>query len=537
VIKLGTEFLMVLEGVAVENISLLDFVSTSSSALTIAGGAGDEVLLGSTAADTLSTGAGEDTVLGYGGDDTITVDGAGAKTVDGGAGTDSLTIDLAGVTSLADFSVGSAGEDLTLTQVTDSGNVINYRGIETLAVGSVSYRGIFNSTSAGIEETGNTEAGEGVYYDPEDGFGTGWTPGARDPLPLNFGNRIISSAYFDADNGEVYLYPYEAGSGSHFSGNVLSLFGYTGGALSIQGTSANDLISGSSLGALTVSAGDGVDVLALIGGTAAADTVDMGAGDDFVVVNGNEYQTDTLLDGGDGVDWLEFGATNDDIVYTLNSAPTAGFENVHGAAGDDTLTGDGAANTLAGDSGADRLVGEGGDDRLYGFRIPSDLPSTSSSGDGADELFGGDGDDFLAGGAGEDVLDGGKGRDILYGEYGDADTALSSGSVDCATDPLSCGAAATGSSESQNGGAAGADTFVIRSGDGGSTIDEADLVKDFEDGSDLVGLSGMNFNELSISAGTGDYDGSTVIKLGTEFLMVLEGVAVENVSDRDFTPF
>ena len=47
-------------------------------------------------------------------------------------------------------------------------------------------------------------------------------------------------------------------------------------------------------------------------------------------------------------------------------------------------------------------------------------------------------------------------------------------------------------------GGSGIDTFVIRSGDGGSSITDADTIYDFTDGSDLIGMDSLTFNQLTI---------------------------------------
>ena len=93
----------------------------------------------------------------------------------------------------------------------------------------------------------------------------------------------------------------------------------------------------------------------------------------------------------------------------------------------------------------------------------------------AEVINGGSGDDILIGATGEDVLDGGTGRDHMAG-------------------------------------GAGIDVFVIRAGDGSTNIDEADIVYDFTNGSDLIGMSGLNYSQLTVSEGTGTYAGYTVIK-------------------------
>jgi len=84
-----------------------------------------------------------------------------------------------------------------------------------------------------------------------------------------------------------------------------------------------------------------------------------------------------------------------------------------------------------------------GKDRFYG-------------GKGKDTLLGGDGNDILRGQDGGDLLDGGAGKDKLHGN-------------------------------------AGSDTFVLAPGRG------RDIIFNFEDGTDKIGLGGgLSFSDLEI---------------------------------------
>ena len=94
------------------------------------------------------------------------------------------------------------------------------------------------------------------------------------------------------------------------------------------------------------------------------------------------------------------------------------------------------------------------------------------------QLFGGAGDDVLIGAKGEDILDGGTGRDHLAG--GD-----------------------------------GIDTFVMRAGDGSKDLSQADVIYDFTDGVDVLGLDDdLQFSEFNRTQGTGDNVNDTIISHG-----------------------
>ena len=497
IVKYGTEFLFVIQNIAASNMTYLDMTSTSTDPLTLSGGASDDILLGGSGNDTITSGAGSDVLLGYAGNDTITVDGSGNKTIDGGPGTDSLTISYGSISGISDFTIDVSDGYTSLTD--SSSNTILYKNIETLVIGSASYVGVYDGVATSGSASLNTS---GNYTDPQDN----WVPGGT-LSQLNFGNKVISSAYYDDGNKTVYMYPYGNSQGSHLSVRALNEVGYNdSSALTIYGTAYNDLIAGqefSNGAALTIYSGDGLDVIDISDHT-SADTVNAGAGDDIVHV-GSDFASETSLDGGPGTDWLIILAGSSNITYTLNSGITQNFENVRTAFGADSITGDNSANILEGWGGADTLTGGSGNDELYGYVKQNPQGVT----DGIDKLYGGAGDDILKGGADDDLLDGGAGRDILSGEGGDNGFEGASYS---------------------NGGINGSDTFVTRAGDGGSSEATADVITDFEDGTDLIGLDGLTFGDLTILQGSGDYANDTIVKYGTEFLFVIQNIAASNMS-------
>ena len=116
----------------------------------------------------------------------------------------------------------------------------------------------------------------------------------------------------------------------------------------------------------------------------------------------------------------------------------AQVEPIHnGGNGNDTLYGDWATDDTSGTT--------------YGLRY-YDVSNSSYWGD--DILNGGAGDDILIGNAGDDTLDGGAGADTYTG-------------------------------------GAGIDVFTIKANDGGASISGADVITDFDYGSDsdIIGLS------------------------------------------------
>ena len=83
----------------------------------------------------------------------------------------------------------------------------------------------------------------------------------------------------------------------------------------------------------------------------------------------------------------------------------------------------------------------------------------------------------------------------------------------------------------------GNDTVVIRQGDGGNTIVEADMISDFTDGSDLIGLHNLNYSDLTIEQGSGDYVNDALIFSGSEYLVVIEDMNIADLTDEDFIAF
>ena len=97
----------------------------------------------------------------------------------------------------------------------------------------------------------------------------------------------------------------------------------------------------------------------------------------------------------------------------------------------------------------------------------------------------GAGNDQLYGSMGDDTLDGGVGSDRFWG-------------------------------------GPGSDTIILRAGDGASTLQNANVLTDFQDGSDVLGLDDLNFSDLTIEQGTGDYADSVIVSAGAEILLIIQ---------------
>jgi Ca2+-binding RTX toxin-like protein len=361
----------------------------------------------------------------------------------------------------------------------------------------------------------------------------------------------MTSSFFDETNGLVQMFNFSDVQGSYvyipelgkfssvgvsgWSNEEISNFdpGYSGGDgaklaygdLSILGTSFNDVVEDGGYETkdsnITIETFAGDDLIKLTG-SKSVNSIDAGSGNDVVYINRNDnaYLNYTKIDGGEGSgDWLQFWPNyGSGLAYELNTGNTAGFENVWGTEEVDTLTGDNTENILVGWGGADTISGGDGNDELYGYALFIDMGGST---DGNDILYGNAGDDTIVGGAGEDFLDGGSGADILTGDGGSIDAT--SGGV---------------YSEEQDyhlGGQRGADTFVIRQGDGGSSKSDADIITDYQPGTDILGLAdGLLFDQLDINQDGND----TVIRhIDGEYLTILLDVGNNEIDELlDFQP-
>ncbi|MBO1047822.1 MAG: hypothetical protein HEQ10_08740 [Dolichospermum sp. DEX182a] len=269
--------------------------------------------------------------------------------------------------------------------------------------------------------------------------------------------------------------------------------------LNVVGTTQNDTIKGNNLanelvgntGNDTIQGNDGNDIL------------DGGDGNDQLFGGNNDDQLfgglgNDILQGDNGNDFLNGDLGND----TLRGL--AGDDILDGGVGNDSLLGGVGNDILFGDFGDDILNAEAGDDLVFG----DDGNDRLYGGDGFDELNGGIGKDFLYGGNNNDTLFGNNDNDTLYGEAGDDILDGGQGS-----DVLL--------------GGLNNDIFVIAVGNG------SDIVQDFQDGFDKMGLSGgLLFSQLTI-LGSGT---NTLIRNTSsgQTLATLQNVSSTLITNLDF---
>ena len=248
--------------------------------------------------------------------------------------------------------------------------------------------------------------------------------------------------------------------------------------------------------------GDGNDTL---NGGLGADILNGGNNDDSLL---GVYDHD-ILNGGDGNDTL-YGGYGHDI---LNGG--LGADYLSGDFGNDILYGKNGNDTLNGGVGADYLWGDKDDDRLSG----GDGNDTLNGGNGNDTLYGGYGHDALNGGLGADylqsnfgnnTLNGGNGNDTLYGGVGD-DTLIGGDGLDILF------------------GGAGSDYFRLAS----TTFGNRDVIEDFEDGIDLIELSGnLSFGALTITES--DSNTNIIETATTETIAILQNINASEIDLNDF---
>ena len=150
--------------------------------------------------------------------------------------------------------------------------------------------------------------------------------------------------------------------------------------------------------------------------------------------------------------------------------------------------------------------GLGGADTINGAIDAEDINGNR----GNDFVFGNTGDDIVRGGQGDDQIFAGDGDDFLYGDFG--------------TDSLT--------------GGNGNDVFVLRTSTAVANPSFADVIFDFGNGADLIGLtSGTTEADISLVAGGGSLpftNADTLIRLGTggDFLGVVLNTTPGGIAGR-----
>lgn len=170
--------------------------------------------------------------------------------------------------------------------------------------------------------------------------------------------------------------------------------------------------------------------------------------------------------------------------------------------GNDTILGTNRPDRLFGNRGHDTIEGLGADDIALGGRD-------------SDVVSGGEGNDGLGGNLGADILTGDGGNDTIFGGQ-DSDSLHGGGGEDVLSGDLG--------NDVLTGGDRG-DRFDFRA------IDGADVVTDFTDGQDVLGLKeGLTFAQLAIVQVGSD----TVVTAAGGLSITLQGVNLSTIDSADF---
>src|SRR5262247_581866 len=533
----ATDALVVAGGAGNDTLSAVTLPALNTM-LTLDGGAGNDVLLGSRGNDRLLGGDGKDFVDGNqgndvallgAGDDVFQWDpGDGSDIVEGEAGTDTLVFNGANINERMDISAN--GERARLTR--DIGNItMDLNGVEHIQLNA---RGDVDTIT--VNDLTGTDVKQ-VAIDLAATPGSGQGDGAADSVTVNgtAGDDRITVASSGASvvvNGLAAKVTIAGAEGANDS-------------LTIDGLAGNDSINASALNPgqinLTINGGAGNDTITgsagndvVIGGT-GNDVALLGAGDDTFIWNPGDASD--KVEGQAGTDTLRFNGANIDESIDISANGTRarltrdigtvtmdlnGVEHIEvNALGDaDTitvndLTGTGV-NQVAidlgaqpgspgGDGAVDTIVlnATNGNDAITivnsnGVVTVSGLPEavTISNFEANDRIVinGLGGDDVITasgltgmlftanGGDGDDVLVGSPGNDILAGGNGD-DVLIGGGGQD-----------------------------VLDGGPGNNTvIASATVARAASDGSRAAGVALLGQFAASSFAAAGDAHGTTPI--------------------------
>ena len=344
---------------------------------TIFAGAGNDILYGGHSG---ALGSGDDVLHGEDGNDTIHA-AAGDDLLFGGPGADTLN--------------GHSGND-NLDGGADNDNLYGHAGSDSFSGGDGD--DIIRDYQPGIDKGAN---GVGVASDLDGGDGVDRLIVQVDTeVDFTLDLAAHSIERVDSQGGNDVL------DGSAVLTNNITLLGNDGND-TLVGSQLNDVLDGGDDND-TITGGDGNDTIT---GGHGADSLDGGNGNDRFI---NYDNTDILLDGGAGFDWLRVDPRSGDVVVDMTAQGIEQVETGHGGRGDDVYDATGKIDFDI------RVYAGWGDDTVIGGALN-------------DVLLGEEGDDSLTGGTGNDILNGGEGKDSFIGGAGN-DTVQDLHSEDTAID-------------------------------------------------------------------------------------------------------
>jgi len=452
--------------------------------VSLAGGQGDDTVLGYIGNDILQGGAGSDIVLGEASVIVVTSPPAGEPGDDRIFGDGEVDIDSAIAQGNVQTPSGVKGDWLGGEDGDDA--IVGSAGHDVLMGG--------RGSDLLVGGAGDDDLNGDDDYAP--GSGAPWSVGAA---PGNEFDRTYNPvvSYNRADDRGAGDILYGGAGNDHLLGMVGDdmLYGEIGNDTAAGGDDDDFVFGGDGDDRLSGDYGQSTDGSGrpIVQGH---DFIDGGAGNDFAQGEGD----DDLLYGGagddqlwgdaktytdaslKGNDWLEGEEGNDDLVGQ------GGADTLYGGTGNDSLYGD-ADDVLEVNQGADLLDGGSGSDYLRGYGGNDSL----SGGAETDQLFGDAGDDWLAGGDATDLLNAGEGHDVLMGNEGDDQLQGGIGN-----DVLDGGAGA----DYLDGGA-GDDTYRIAAGETSNGL-YRDTIYDTS-GADTLLLDGVSLSDLQVALKAGGY--------------------------------
>lgn len=384
--------------------------TSSTAALAITGGSGNDAITGGTKADVLVGNAGDDTITGGVGQDTLT--GGTGNDVFAFAVNNGDTAVVSGSIAMDTITDFESGKDrLSFSQQNDKfvGNVANIQlGLAAMTAGNQSFF-----------VTGENQ----VYV-----VATKGTLSQNDTVVKLTGVTALTSA--DVGAGTV------ATGGADITLTAANTFTQT--ALTTGGsapTAANDTLRSTSLQFLEntdITGGNGVDTIAITAG-AAASSLTAAEADGLLGFERMTLGENTVVGGASvtaSIEWDDVNIPSGTFTFDATGLTTiasdfngSAINGTGGGTGTLSLTGSNyalAGDTLVGGSFNDTINGGAGNDTITG-------------GAGNDSLLGGLGDDTIVA-AGTDIIDGGAGNDVVQ-----VAGALGSSTTDLATIELGAG--------------------------------------------------------------------------------------------------
>lgn len=220
---------------------------------------------------------------------------------------------------------------------------------------------------------------------------------------------------------------------------------------------------------------------------------------------GTDFDFAILSDGDDTLLYEEVPAAQADLLST-----SPGTDAIVGLGGNDVIANDDTGRILFGNAGADVFDGGAGVD-------------TIAAGRDNDVIRGGGGGDILFGNLGIDIIDGGEGDDIIFGGQ-DGDTLIGNVGNDTLSGDRGNDVIQGNLGDDVLSGGEGADLFTFGPGDG------VNVITDFEDGTDVIGLIG-SLRAISFSS----QDGNAVAILENDVRVILAGISPSQLDIFDFT--